>query len=70
MEAILRVMAEVGEHLVQQVKSAVNGNWGTFCTPWIESDVCLTITNDKFCKYKTSLTPIQQESSLKEIEVE
>ena len=63
-------MAEVGEHLVQQVKSAVNGNWGTFCTPWIESDVGSTIKNNKFCKYKTSLTSIQQELSFKEIEVE
>ena len=51
-------MAEVGEHLVQQVKSAFNGYWGTFCTPWIESDVGSTIMNDKFCKYKISLTPI------------
>ena len=58
MEVPLRVMAEVGEHLVQQVKSAVNGNWGTFCTPWIESDVGSTIMNNKFCKYKTSLTLI------------
>ena len=51
-------MTEVGERLVQQVKSVVNGYWGTFYTPWIEIDVGLTITNNKFCKYKISLTPI------------
>ena len=58
MEVPLRVMTEVGEHLVQQVKSADNGYRGTFCTPWFESDVGLTIPNNKFCKYKISLTPI------------
>ena len=58
MEVILRVMAEVGEHLVQQVKSADNEYRGTFCTPWFESDVGFIIPNNKVCKYKISLTPI------------
>ncbi len=58
MEVPLGVMAEVGEHLVQQVISAGNGYWGTLYTPWIESDVGSTIMIDKFCKYKISLTPI------------
>ena len=58
MEVPLRVMAEVRENLVQQVKSAFNGYWGNFWTPWIESDVGSTIMNNKFCKYKISLTPI------------
>ena len=58
MEVTPRVITEVWEHLVQQVKSADNEYRGTFCTPWFESDVGLTITNNEFYKYKISLTPI------------